>query len=75
MVGLAGFGWALGLLLRDSPSSDNPKGVQKLLHQALQHPNLNNVRDSTSPSYVGLSVGGGREIVDLTESRSHGGNK
>lgn len=44
-----------------------PKGGQKLLHQALKHPNLNNVRGSARPcrGCVGLSVGEKEKWVTL----------
>lgn len=40
-----------------------PRGVKKPLHQALKHPNLNDVRASAGSSK--LSVGGGGKLGDL----------
>lgn len=52
-VGRAWLGlWGLptGEAEEQSPRCDVPKGIQKLLRQALKPPNLNDVRGSPGPS-------------------------
>lgn len=44
-----------------------PRGMKKLLHRALKHPNLNDVRASAGSSK--LSVGGGGKLGDLAQRK------